>query len=193
MDISTGVLGFDPEKITTSWIFCTSSYDHTEQLIKTPQSSHPCFMYISNNTPWGFRVERVNTKEILTGLEVNMQFCCPEEWEYSTRRSRVEYSHYEGQQNCIFTENGPVNISIIIFCILKKSRWLLLYFTYVIAIISVVLHVWYFLDYKPLWLITVVGLSLRTEWGSNISTRGLSIKEPPPPQAICEYKPPPCT
>ena len=63
-----------------------------------------------------------NNKEILTGLEVNMQFCCPEEWEYSTRRSRVEYSHYEGQQNCIFTENGPVNISIIIFCILKKSR-----------------------------------------------------------------------
>ena len=62
----------------------------------------------------------LDSKEILTGLEVIMQFCCPEEWEYSTRRSRVEYSHYEGQQNCIFTENGPVNISIIIFYILKK-------------------------------------------------------------------------
>ena len=36
----------------------------------------------------------LDIKEILTGLEVNMQFCCPEEWEYSTRRSRVEYSHY---------------------------------------------------------------------------------------------------
>ena len=34
--------------------------------------------------------------EILTGpFSVNMQFCCPEEWEYSTRHSRVEYSHYE--------------------------------------------------------------------------------------------------
>ena len=39
-----------------------------------------------------------NNKEILTGIEVNMQF--------------LKYSHYEGQQNCIFTENEPDNISI---------------------------------------------------------------------------------
>ena len=31
-----------------------------------------------------------NIKDILTGIEVNMQF--------------LEYSHYEGQQNCIFTD-----------------------------------------------------------------------------------------
>ena len=30
-----------------------------------------------------------NNKDMLTGLEVNIQFCCPEEWEYSTRRNRV--------------------------------------------------------------------------------------------------------
>ena len=44
--------------------------------------------------------------EILTGLEVNMQFCCPEEW---------KYSHYEGQQNYIFTENGPVKFPLLYF------------------------------------------------------------------------------
>ena len=78
------------------------------------QSTSRQQMHIHSNIP---RVN--NIKEILTGHEVNMQLCCPDEWEYSTRRNRVEYSHYEGQQNCIFTENGPVNISIIIFGISK--------------------------------------------------------------------------
>ena len=32
-----------------------------------------------------------------------MKFCCPEEW---------EYSHYEGQQNCIFTDGSNTNGSL---------------------------------------------------------------------------------
>ena len=79
---------------------------------------------------------------------------------------------------------------------------LLLYFTYVIAIRSVHVDIWYFLEYKPLGLIIVVGL--RTAWRSNIGTRGIFINEPlpprppPPPPRLylniqCSYKPPPCT
>ena len=39
---STAVLGFDPEKNKNKLNFFTSSYDHTEQYIKTPRISHLC-------------------------------------------------------------------------------------------------------------------------------------------------------
>ena len=114
-----------------------------------------------------------NTKEILTGpFSVNMQFCCPEEWNIPiTRGNTTAYSPKMDQS---------------IFPLLYYIYWrkvddyiYILLMLLPLGLLSV--HVWYFLEYKPLGLITVVGLRSE-EWGSNISTRGLSINEHPPPR-----------
>ena len=46
--LSTGVLSLDPEKNNHKLIFFTSSYDHTEQTVKTPQKSQPCVIAKKN-------------------------------------------------------------------------------------------------------------------------------------------------